>query len=102
MSSPTIHTSQSACVTDSDGASNAVPVSFVGYAAGHQAGPTSSFSFVNKGIHYAAPAPEAKQSTPWVRRIIGVALVVLGIPLLILPGPGIFCIGFGLFLALKR
>lgn len=102
MPSPTPPTQQTAYVVHPDGVGNAVPVNFVGVPTGQRAESMSSFSFSNKGTHYAAPTPESDQSMHWGRRIVGIILIVLGIPMLILPGPGIFAIGFGLFLLLKR
>lgn len=47
------------------------------------------------------PPPTARRpSTPWrvVRFASGVALVGIGVPMLVIPGPGLLAIGGGLYL----
>lgn len=101
-----------AYVIESDGSKTAVPIGFAdeGFRArrttprsGARAYADFPFSagFASRGpvVNNAGAAAMPRRKLHLGRRIAGLAIAMIGVPLLILPGPGLALIGLGLMMA---
>ena len=94
-----------AYVNEADGTRRSIPINFgqsvhgqgfhPGFSAQSGTHPFAAF------MHQSSDA-QATRKTSLATRIFGAALVMVGIPMLILPGPGIASIVIGLALLLRR
>ena len=106
-----------AYIIEDDGTKTSVPIGFTGsqtagssnpYANGPrpagnpyagQAGPRvvfTTFPQQPNGIPNQGQLPRGRFKLHLGRRILGLFLMLIGLPMLILPGPGLFCILVGL------
>lgn len=99
-----------AYVIEDDGTKTAVPVSFADKKPSTPHGSTPNgrrtYAYAASAAGFAPQSPfsgTAATAAPrrglhLGRRILGVALVLIGLPLLILPGPGLALVGLGLLM----
>lgn len=96
-----------AYVINEDGTQTAIPVGFAnsttnGYSAARQRGACSQSSgacapqspFTSVGVQTAT----LRRSLHLGRRLAGLGIAAVGVPLLLLPGPGLALIGLGLLM----
>ena len=102
----TYHTAQAceAYVIEADGTRRSIPINF-GQSAHQGFYPGSS---AQSGTHpfatflHQSSNGQTQRKTGLGTRILGAALVMVGVPMLILPGPGIAAIIVGLALLFRR
>ena len=97
MNTSTQHTDTQAYVINPDGTRTAAQVTFADH------GSTRFAQTPGYGYGYAQADGSAGAVQPRLhlgRRVAGLAIAALGVPLLILPGPGLAMIGLGLAMAL--
>ena len=100
-----------AYIIEDDGTKTSIPIGFTdgkgsGPGNAHTSGPRVTFTSFG-GNPYARPQqpdsmpnqgaiPKSRFKLHLGRRILGLFLVLIGLPMLILPGPGLLCILVGL------